>query len=40
MRYSTIVLALGLLPLVAGAATAGKIAPAPNGIEMPQGYKD
>ncbi len=40
MRYSIIVFALGLLSVVAGVAVAGKVTPAPNGIEMPQGYKD
>ena len=40
MRYSIIVFALGLLSIVAGTANAGKVAPAPNGIAMPPGYKD
>jgi hypothetical protein len=38
-QFAKTLLAMGLL-FVAGAAHAGKPAPTPNGIEMPEGYKD
>ncbi len=40
MRYTSLVFTLGLLSAVAAVAATGRVAPAPNGIEMPQDYKN